>query len=241
MEGVLSKTKGYGQFCPVAKAAEVVAERWTPLVLRELIAGSHRFSDLKRGVPLMSPSLLSLRLKELERAGIVERRPAAAGRGSEYHLTDGGAQLAPLIEQLGHWGQQWLTPEYDAKDLDPSLLMWDIRRRVDISAAPAQPRTTVQFLFSGVASKMARWWLVFERGDVDLCLKDPGHEVDLYVSAPIRVATEVWMGRRKLDRAVRDAELVLDGTVDQVRAFPRWFSLSLFAGGPEGQPEAASR
>ena len=225
----MAAKKGYGQFCPVAKAAEVVAERWTPLVLRELICGSRRFSDLRRGVPLMSPSLLSQRLKELEHAGIIERLPSETGRGSEYHLTESGEALAPVIEQLGHWGKRWLEPTIESGDLDPSLLMWDVRRRVDAAAVPEQARTVVQFLFSGVPSKMARWWLVFEPDDVDLCLKDPGHEVDLYVSAPIRAATEAWLGRLPLDRALRSGDIVLDGPRDHVRAFPRWFALSIFA------------
>ena len=221
--------KTYGQFCPVAKAAEVVAERWTPLVLRELICGSTRFGDLKKGVPLMSPSLLSQRLKELEHAGLVERRPAASGRGSEYFLTEGGEQLAPLIEGLGHWGKRWLEPDLEEGDLDPGLLMWDIRRRVDVSALPEQPRTAVQFQLMGVPSKLQRWWLVFEHGDADLCLKDPGFEVDLYVTAPMRVAAEVWLGRRSIAEAVRSGDLTLDGPKPQVSAFPRWFTLSIFA------------
>lgn len=221
--------KSYGQFCPVAKAAEVVAERWTPLVLRELICGSTRFGDLKKGVPLMSPSLLSQRLKELEYAGIIERRPMATGRGSEYHLTESGEHLAPLIEGLGHWGKRWLKPEIEEGDLDPGLLMWDISRRVDASALPEQPRTTVEFHLMGVPSKFGRWWLVFERGETDLCLKDPGFEVDLYVTAPMRVAAEMWLGRRSIAQAVRSGDLTLDGPKSQINAFSRWFTLSVFA------------
>lgn len=221
--------KSYGQFCPVAKAAEVVAERWTPLVLRELVCGSTRFSDLKKGVPLMSPSLLSKRLKELEYAGIVERRTAAGGRASEYHLTEGGKALAPLIEGLGHWGKRWLNPELEEGDLDPSLLMWDISRNVDASAFPEKTRTAVQFHLTGVPSKYGRWWIVFENGEADLCIKDPGFEVDLYVTAPMRVAAEVWLGRRTIAEAVRSGDLTLDGPKNHISAFPRWFSLSIFA------------
>lgn len=212
----------------MAKAAEIVAERWTPLVLRELICGSHRFNDLKKGVPLMSPSLLSQRLKELERAGIVERRPTENGRGSEYHLTSGGEKLAPLIEQLGHWGNQWLEPKIEDGDLDPSLLMWDIRRRIDGSALPDQPRSVIQFHLLGVPSKVGRWWLVFD-DDVDLCLKDPGFDVDLFFTAHMRVAAEVWMGRRPLDQALRSGDVRLEGSKSHIRTFPRWFSLSIFA------------
>ncbi len=225
----MARKKTYGQFCPVAKAAEVVAERWTPLVLRELICGSTRFNDLKKGVPLMSPSLLSQRLKELEYAGIVERRPAVSGRGSEYHLTEGGEQLAPLIEGLGHWGKRFLKPELEEGDLDPSLLMWDIQRRVDPTVLPEDTRTTVHFAITGVPSKYGRWWLVFEHGEADLCMKDPGFEVDLYVTASVRVASEVWLGRRSIAQSVRSGDLKLDGAKAQIKAFPQWFMLSIFA------------
>jgi len=225
----MTRKKTYGQFCPVAKAAEVVAERWTPLVLRELICGSSRFSELKKGVPLMSPSLLSQRLKELEYAGVIETRPASSGRGSEYFLTEGGEQLAPLIEGLGHWGKRWLKPEFEEGDLDPGLLMWDIQRRIDLSAAPDQPRTTIKFVINGVPANFRNWWVVYEHGDTDLCMKDPGFEVDLYVTMPMRTAAEIWIGRTPIAQAVRDGDLTLDGSKNQVNAFHRWFALSVFA------------
>jgi DNA-binding HxlR family transcriptional regulator len=134
---LMAESKGYGQFCPVAQAAQVLAERWTPLVVRELICGSVRFNDLQRGVPRMSSSLLSRRLKELEYAGIVERRPAAKGRGSEYHLTDAGRELFPIVEGMGLWAQRWLRRELVAEEnLDPDLLMWDIRRCVTAEGLP---------------------------------------------------------------------------------------------------------
>jgi len=221
--------KGYGQFCPVAKAAEIVAERWTPLVLRELLCGSTRFSDLRRGVPLMSPSLLSRRLKELEDAGIVERRSARKGASAEYHLTEAGQALRPIVEMLGVWGNRWIMHDLQKEDLDPSLLMWDVRRRVPGDAVPQDRRVVVHFELGGVAQNKKRWWLVFDRGDVDLCMKPPGFGVDLRVQAHIRTLTEIWMGTRDLQRAVRGGDVSLDGPRDLVRAFPTWFSLSLFA------------
>ena len=121
---------GYGQFCPIAKAAQVLAERWTPLVLRELICGSTRFNDLRRGVPLMSSSLLSQRLKFLEQEGVIERRQAASGRGFEYHLTDAGRELEPLIMMMGEWGARWVRSRLEPEDLDVTLLMWDMHRTV---------------------------------------------------------------------------------------------------------------
>jgi DNA-binding HxlR family transcriptional regulator len=136
----------YGQFCPVAMAAELVCTRWTPLVLRELLAGSTRFNDLRKGVPRMSPALLSKRLKELEEAGIVERRRDAAGGGHDYHLTQAGRDLQPVVETLGVWGQRWLETRVSLRNLNPSLLMWDMRRNLDPTPMPAR-RSTIQFLY----------------------------------------------------------------------------------------------
>lgn len=219
----MSKRRGYGQFCPVAQAAEIVAERWTPLILRELLCGSRRFNDLRRGVPLMSPSLLSQRLKELEDAGVVERR------GADYELTPAGQALRPVIELLGLWGLKWLTRELRRDELDPALLMWDVRRCVDPSAMPADRRTVVAFDLAGVPAKKSRWWLVFDRGEVDLCLKNPGHEVDLHVVAHIRPLVEVWLGKRPLRQAVRAGDIRLDGARPLVQRFQAAFRLSTFA------------
>ena len=144
-----ARMKGYGQFCPVAKAAEIVAERWTPLVLRELLCGSRRFNDLHRGVPLMSRTLLAGRLERLEDAGIVRSATRARGRGREYHLTAAGEELRPLIECLGEWGQRWARAQVGRGDLDPGLLMWDIHRRVNLEALPPE-RVVVRFDFRGV-------------------------------------------------------------------------------------------
>jgi DNA-binding HxlR family transcriptional regulator len=140
---------GYRQFCPVAKAAEIVAERWTPLVLRELLCGSRRFADLHRGVPLMSRALLTQRLRQLEDAGIVQSTPKARGRGREYALTQAGRELRPVIEQLGEWGQRWARSQLGREDLDPGLLIWDIHRRVNLDRLPER-RVVVRFDFGGV-------------------------------------------------------------------------------------------
>jgi DNA-binding HxlR family transcriptional regulator len=227
----MSTRRGYGQFCPVAQAAEVVAERWVPLILRELISGSRRFNDIRKGVPLMSPSLLSQRLKALRDAGVVERRPTAAGseKGSEYHLTRAGQELQPVIEMLGLWGYRWLERDIRRDELDPALLMWDIRRRVEPAELPADRRTVVEFDLAGAPIRQRRWWLVFERGDVDLCLKDPGYEVDLKVASPLRALVSVWLGRLDLGQALRSRTIQLEGASPLARSFSRWFSLSRFA------------
>ncbi len=224
-----ARRKGYGQFCPVAKAAEVVAERWTPLVLRELLSGSRRFNELRRGVPLMSPSLLSRRLAELEDSGVIRRTAGGKGVPSQYLLTEAGEELRPIIEGLGAWGHRWVQHEVQPDDLDPSLLMWDVRRWADPRVLPEDRRTVVAFEFSEVASKHRSWWLIFERGEVDLCMKDPGHEVDLWVRSSIRGLTEVWLGLTALTRAIRDDRVELTGRRNLVRSFPKWFRLSPFA------------
>ena len=177
----------------------------------------------------MSPSLLSRRLKELEDAGVVERRPSSAGSGFEYHLTEAGEALGPLIEGLGVWGHKYVQRKPRREELDPSLLMWDVRRWVDPSQLPSDARTVVQFDLDGVPLKKSRWWLVFDRGEADLCLRNPGYDVDLRVSSHIRALVDVWLGHRTLREAQARDEITLDGTRALVRGFKRWFLLSPFA------------
>jgi DNA-binding HxlR family transcriptional regulator len=234
--------KGYGQFCPVAKAAEIFAERWTPLVLRELVCGSHRFSDLHRGVPLMSRTLLAQRLQQLENAGIVRSVARTKGRGREYSLTPAGEEFRPVIQGLGEWGQRWARTRLDANDLDPGLLMWDIHRRLNVERFPAR-RVVVRFDFRGLP-RVARcpntYWLILERPNVDVCLKDPGFEVDLVVDSDLAALTKVWMGDARLDDMRRAGLIRLVGLRELVRAFPAWLALSGFAGIERPRAVAAS-
>jgi len=216
----------YGQFCPVAQTAEILAERWTPLVIRELLSDSHRFNDLRRGVPLMSASLLSTRLKTLEASGIVERR--VSDGQVEYHLTEAGEQLRPIIEMMGAWGYRYAHRDYSREEQDPSLLMWDVRRRVALDHAPG-PRTVARFEFARAAAAKRRWWLVLHPEHADLCLSDPGHPVDLAVKTDVVTLTDVWMGRQTLAGATHVGSLALEGAQRHVRAFPKWFALSSFA------------
>lgn len=221
---------GYGQFCPVSRAAEILAERWTPLVVRELLCGSRRFNDLRRGVPRMSTALLSRRLKDLEHAGIVERRRSDSDRSSEYHLTEAGRELFPLVEGMGLWAQRWVRDDLTRdENLDPVLLMWDIRRTVTGDGMPEGRRFVVGFELAGVPSKRGRYWLVFDDGEVDLCQKDPGFEVDLWVSAHVRTLTQIWLGHLSLENALREDMLRLEGSQQDAKAFRSWFALSLFA------------
>ncbi len=224
--------RGYGQFCPVAKAAEIIAERWTPLVLRELVCGSHRFSHLHRGVPLMSRTLLAQRLAQLEDAGIVRSAARPKGRGREYFLTPAGEELRPLIERFGEWGQRWARSQVSADDLDPGLLMWDIHRRVNTDRLPDR-RVVVRFDFRAVpksARSPSRFWLILEPRDVDVCLKDPGFETDLVVDADLLALTKAWMGDVRLADAMHAGLVRVEGPSALVRAFPGWLALSGFAG-----------
>jgi len=221
--------RGYGQFCPIALAAEVLAERWTPLVVRELLCGSVRFNELQRGVPRMSSALLARRLKELQFAGIVERR-RGAGRSFEYHLTPAGRELFPVVEKMGLWAQRWLRHDLvDTANLDSDLLMWDIRRNVLAKSPPREARYVAEFRLSGVPINRCRYWLVFERGAIDLCYRNPGFEVDLFVEASLRALTQIWLGHIPLEQAIRDGRLRLDGSRADIAAFRSWFALSMFA------------
>ena len=226
----MGKIKGYGQYCPIAQAAEILAERWVPLVVRELCSGSTRFNQLQGGLPRMSSALLSTRLKQLEHSGIIDRKPAQKGRGSEYHITEAGAALFPILESMGKWAQQWRRDELVAKqNLDPDLLMWDIRLTVSQGDAPVSGRFVAQFELSGVPVSKRRYWLLFEHGEVDLCIQDPGFEPDLYVSSHIRDLVKVWLGHVPIDIALRENTIILDGKRSDIRKFRDWFALSIFA------------
>ncbi|HLG22732.1 MAG TPA: helix-turn-helix domain-containing protein [Candidatus Manganitrophaceae bacterium] len=225
----MKQSKSYGQFCPVARASEIVATRWTPVVLRELLAGSTKFNDLRQGLPLMSPSLLSKRLGELENVGIITKRKAKKGRGWEYRLTDAGRELAPIVETLGIWGQRFVLSEFEKHELDPTLLMWDIHRRVDRRYFPEHGQFTADFTLRDAPPARRHWWLVIKDRQVDLCIQDPGYEIDLYVDAGLKALTDVWMGRRSLADTRRDRDIVLDGQSTYLKSFPKWFLLSPFA------------
>jgi DNA-binding HxlR family transcriptional regulator len=216
--------QSYGQFCPVAKAAEIVAERWTPLILRELLAGSIRFNELQAGLPRISRALLVTRLRELERAGIVERR--VEGRAVAYYPTPAGRELEPIITQLGTWGQRWINLSVEPNELDISLLMWDMRRNIRRDLLPTR-KIAVQFDFTGARTES--WWLLLEPHDVSVCLQEPGFDLDLLVTADTLALHRIWIGHLSLAAALGDGSVRLDGPTDLVRAFPRWLALSPFA------------
>ena len=221
---------GYNQFCPVAMAAEVLGARWTLLLLRELVSGSTRFNDLRRGVPRMSPALLSKRLKELESAGTVSRAPVSGEPGlHEYRLTDAGRELKPVIEAISCWGQRWIDLEASLEKLDPNLLMCDMRRNINPTPMPPA-RSTIQVIFTDLPQTRRNWWLVVEPDrEVDLCSVDPGFDVDLYLSRDLRTMTEIWMGYTAIDRAKEKGKLLITGDRQLEADIGSWMSLSPFA------------
>jgi DNA-binding HxlR family transcriptional regulator len=223
--------KGYGQFCPLAVASEVFAERWTPLILRELLAGSSRFNQIRQGLPLISRTLLTQRLQHLEDVGIVESRLRAAGRGHEYRLTRAGEALRGIVDGLGAWGQHHAAAQFSHENLDVGLLMFNIKRRTDVSHLP-KPRVVVRFEFRGVPPRcrgMRTTWLVLSPVDVDVCIKDPGFPVDLVFHAEMETMARVWTGHLSFTEGVRRGGLRLEGPRELVHAFPGWLKLSHFA------------
>jgi DNA-binding HxlR family transcriptional regulator len=219
---------GYGQFCPVAMASEILCSRWTVLLIRELLCGTTRFNDLRRGVPRMSPALLSKRLKELERSGIV--LAGVNNRGiTEYRLSPAGEDLRPIVLGMGFWGQRWVDSRLSLKNLDPSLLMWDMRRNLNPKPLPPR-RCTIQFQYPELPENRRNWWLVVDREIVDLCGFDPGFEVDLVVTGPLRSMTAIWMGLSSVHREVETGRIELLGDSQVARSMQQWLGLSPFAG-----------
>jgi DNA-binding HxlR family transcriptional regulator len=213
----------------VAKAAEIVAERWTPLVVRELLNGSRHFGQLQRGIPLVSPTMLSQRLRELQDAGVILRRRASGGRGAwEYRLTAAGEELAPVVEQLGVWGQRWAARELRRQDLDPEYLMWAMHRRLGTDALGAS-RVVIAFDLLDAPVTRRHWWLVARAGDVEICLKHPGHTIDVTVSADLRTLARVWLGQLPPEAAVRSGHIRLRGSAPLIRRFRDWCPRSKLA------------
>ena len=228
----------FGQFCPIAVACEVFAERWTPIILRELFAGSHRFNEIHRCIPLISRPLLARRLRELEAAGVIRSTPQQKGKSREYHLTESGREFRAAVDALGTWGQRW-TLRVNPENLDSGLLMWNIRRRTALERLPPR-RVVVEFEFRGVPagrSMLKKCWLILERTGSDVCVSDPGFEVDVYVDADLAAMANVWLGDLPFAEAVRQKKIKLTGVPALVRAFPDWLLLSHFARVPRPPAE----
>lgn len=217
----------YGQFCPVALGAEIFAERWTPLILRELLMGGRRFSDIQRGVPRMSRNLLTQRLHSLRRCGIIEQFPAESGHGYEYRLTTAGRELGAVIDALGVWGYRWASKDLTDRDLDPDFLMWALRRMVRIDDLPDE-RVVLLFQFRRYPDRT--FWLVLQRPEVDLCLFDPGYEVSLEIDAEVEALARVCLGHWGLLDAMRAGGVEVHGAPHLRNALPSWLGVTRFAG-----------
>ncbi|HEV2608708.1 MAG TPA: winged helix-turn-helix transcriptional regulator [Noviherbaspirillum sp.] len=218
--------ESYGQFCTVARGAEALCERWTPLVLRELLCGSKRFNDIHRGVPRMSTSLLVQRLRHLEEIGVVRREPA--GKVWEYCLTTSGMELEPVIRALGVWGARWMNSGLRDDELDPGLLMWDMRRSVRPEKFPPGA-VVIQFAFHDARRGETVWWLIVEDGKIDLCREDPGRDPNLLVSSSVRAMTEIWIGDSTPQEMIRGHQVRVEGPTRMVESFWGWIGTGTFA------------
>lgn len=224
----MNPADSYRQFCPVAMAAEIFCTRWTPLILRELVSGSTRFNDLRRGMPRISPTLLSKRLKQLEEAGVVTKQRSASEEVVEYRLTPAGEELKAVVFDLGFWGQRWIEAQSSLKNLDPSLLMWDMRRNLDPTPIPPG-RSVIQIVYPELQPGKRNWWLVVEGGETDLCNIDPGFEVDLHLVTDLRTMTAIWMGLTTVKAEENAGHLEAIGSEALKRAMQQWLGLSPFA------------
>jgi DNA-binding HxlR family transcriptional regulator len=216
----------YGQYCPVSLASEVIADRWTPLILREMVLGSTRFNDIERGLPGISRTLLSQRLRHLERKGIVELRPAASGRGSEYHLTPAGQDLEPVLMSIGEWAVRWMFAEPEVAQTDPVTLTWWMHRRVVTSELPDE-RVVIEFAYKGRGEPTT--WMVIDRRVPSVCVTHPGFDPDLVVDTDALSLTRVFSGVDTLREAIDAGAVRLLGPPRLARGFARWFAWSPFA------------
>jgi DNA-binding HxlR family transcriptional regulator len=217
----------YGQYCPIAKAVEILGDRWTLLIVRDLLTGTCHFNDLERGLPGISRGLLADRLRRLERMGLVEKVELADGRQrTAYYPTPAGRELQDVINSLLVWGAQWAFEEPEEQDLDPTLLMWWMRDRVCVDELP-EHRVVIRFDFTG--AKYEKFWLVLTREDVSVCLTDPGFELNVLVTADLSTFLQIWLGRVSYYEAVRDGRVEVDAVPRLAEAFPNWFAYSLAA------------
>lgn len=219
----------YGQYCPMARALEIIGDRWTLLIVRDLLVGPLHFNALERGLPGISRTLLAQRLRLLQQAGLLERWQGMSGRTVVYALTPAGQGLLPVVDALVEWGAQWSFGEPRAEELDPLLLLWWMRGGVNKERLP-QHRVVVEFSFRGAGKHADRYWLLLDKEDPSICLQPPGFDTNVLVRAELAALFEVWLGRTTFADAIRDARVELDATPTLIRAFPRWFALSPTAG-----------
>lgn len=224
----------YGQFCPVAKATELLGEKWTLLILRELFLGSHRYNEFQRALSRISPTLLTKRLKQLEAAGIIVRKTQQGRRGHEYFLTPAGKELKPIVAHLATWGMRWARGQLSDDELDVEFLMWDIQRRLNTKMLPAG-ETVICFIFDGLTT-FKSWWLIVHDDEVDLCTQNPGKDVDLYIRTTLRDLVEIWNGDIEIKTALQKELIKPQGNTQLTRTLPEWLGICLYADIRPGDP-----
>lgn len=217
----------YHQFCPIAKSLEILGEKWTLLIVRELLMGSSRFGELQRGLGTISPALLSKRLTMLAENGLVARRTSPGQRSVEYFPTESCQELYPILLALGSWGVRWAHAKLGDSDFDPGLLMLYLERSVDISAIPGGT-IVVQFRFHD-CPELPDWWLTADRNGTDICTSDPGKDVDLYVTTSVATMAKIWMQRTSIGAEKENGGIVLTGPQAIIRGFTRWLRPCVFA------------
>ncbi len=217
----------YGQYCPVARAAEILGDRWTLLIVRDLIYGARHFNALERGLPGIPTAVLANRLKRLQQAGILEREQDAGSQKVSYSLTPAGEALIPVMDAISEWSAKWVLGEPEETELDPVLLLWWMHSRVYRERFPKQ-RVVIEFDFW--ETRPARFWLVLTVENVSVCQIYPGYEVDVLVTAELKSFYQVWLGRVEFLDAIHSGKVELDAIPTYIRDFPNWFMLSPFAG-----------
>ena len=218
----------YCQFCPVAKAAEILCEKWVILVLRELMMGSTRFNDFRRGLPKISPTILSRRLKTLEEQGVIARTPTSGKRNYEYHLTESGEELRPIILGFGTWGHRWAKNKITNEDLDAGFLLWDMRRRLNTDYFK-ENRVVIHIEFTDQKKADRFWWMIVDQNEIDLCFEDTGHEPDIVIATTLPTMTKIWLGYRDIHTAIDKQEIKIVGTSSYVKNITKWLGRSTFA------------
>ena len=219
--------KGYGQYCPLALAMEIFGQRWTMLVISRIIDGCHTFNEIHRGVPGISPSLLSHRLNELIDHGIVFREKHPQKTSYTYHVTEAGQDLESIIMNIAIWGQHW-GRDMRLEDMDPAFLAWSMHTRINTQAMPSG-RIVMEFEFTGTSHDVNRFWLVHELGKVDMCLKHPGYETDILITSDLKIFIEAWRGLRDLRAEINERQINLTGPSTLRKSFPDWLLLSSLA------------
>lgn len=220
--------RSYNQFCPIAKAAELFCERWTALIIRDLAGGANRFSQLQRGVPLASPTLLSQRLKQLEAEGIIKRRKAEYGRGWTCHLTEAGRDLVPIVMALGEWGQRWARRDLAENEIDLGLLLWALEKGANPRAF-GSGRTVIELELPDQPEHKRRWWFLNENGRCELCLKRPDRDIQIFVSVSLPDIIRVWRGDITLPHAIESGRLEVHAGRRLRREFAGWLAINPLA------------